>query len=468
MTVDIKPHPWMANTAPGAVEEMLAEIGAGSVEELFAQIPADHFRKAPLEMPPQLASEMELRRDLLSKLAKNVDCERALNFIGAGCWQHHVPAVVDEIIGRNEFLTNVFGSFQSDHGRNQAWFEFQSQLGELIDMEVVQLPVYSWGCAAGHAIRMARRLTGRGKVLVPKLIDPERLSVIRNYCEPPEMATHIEVVAVAPDMTTGGLDMADLEAKLGPDVAAVYFEVPAFLGTIEPNAARISAAARAVGAETIVGADPISLGVLAPPGSYGADIVVGPVQSMGVHMNAGGGVGGFIASRDEERYVREYNGFLVSIAPTLRPGERGFGLASFHQTSYGSREHGKDWTGNSVYLWAIANAVYMSLLGPKGFAEVGDLVLARSGEAAARLARIPGVSVKWTDGFFREFVVDYSGTGKTVAEINAALLDEDIFGGYDLSTAFPELGQSALVCVTEIHRSEDVERLATAIEEAIR
>ncbi|MEM8665705.1 MAG: aminomethyl-transferring glycine dehydrogenase, partial [Pseudomonadota bacterium] len=354
----------MANTAPGAVDEMLAEIGAASAAELFQQIPQDHMRTTPLELPPQLASEMALRKDLLSKLSKNVDCEKALSFLGAGAWQHHVPAVVDEIVGRTEFLTNVWGSYQSDHGRNQAWFEFQSQLGDLIEMDVVQMPVYSWGCAAGHAIRMAARLTGRRKVLVAALMDPERLAVIANYCEPPEMASHIEVVAVDADMATGGLDMADLSAKLGPDVAAVYFEVPAFLGTIEPQAAAIAAAARAAGAETIVGVDPISLGVIAPPAAYGADIVVGPVQSLGVHMNAGGGVGGFLASRDEEKYVREFNGFLTSIAPTARPGEVGFGLAVPHQNSYGMREEGKDWTGNSVSLGAIANAVYMSLLGP--------------------------------------------------------------------------------------------------------
>lgn len=462
----ITPHPWMANSAPGVVDEMLKEIGAGSVKELFAQVPADHYRSTPLNLPPQLASEMALRRDLLSKLSKNKHCETALSFLGAGCWQHHVPAVVDEIVGRTEFLTNVWGSYQSDHGRNQAWFEFQSQLGELIDMDVVQLPVYSWGCAAGHAIRMAQRMTGRRKVLVPALMDPERLAVIRNYCEPPEMATHIEVVSVAADMATGGLDMADLAAKMGTDVAAIYFEVPAFLGTIEPNAAAISVAARAAGAETIVGADPLALGVLAPPGSYGADIVVGPVQSLGVHMNAGGGVGGFIASRDDEKYVREYNGFLVSIAPTLRDGEHAFGLACAHQNSYGMREEGKDWTGNSVYLWAIANAVYMSLLGPKGFEEIGELILARSGQAAQRLAQIPGVKVLWPDGFFREFVVNFDGTGKTVEAINAALREKGIYGGLDLSSRFPALGQSALYCVTEIHQAADIARLASALEEA--
>src|SRR5262249_60265576 len=139
---------------------------------------------------------------------------------GAGCWPHHVPAVVDEIVGRTEFLTPVWGSPQSDHGRNQAWFEFNSGLGELLDMEVVQLPVYSWGCAAGHAIRMASRITGRHEVLLPQFIDPERLSVIRNYCEPVEMRRHIDIAQIGHDQETGGIDLKDLKARISPQTAA--------------------------------------------------------------------------------------------------------------------------------------------------------------------------------------------------------------------------------------------------------
>ena len=468
MTVARRAHPWMALSAPGQIEAMLSEIGAASVDELFEQIPPDHHRHAPLDLPPALSSEVDLRRDLLSKLKKNGDCEANLSFLGAGVWQHHVPAIVDEIVGRTEFATNVWGSYQSDHGRNQAWFEFTSQLGALLNLDVVQLPVYSWGCATGHAIRMAARLTGRSKVLVPRLSDPERLSVIETYCRPEGMAGRIEVVKVAADRASGRLDLADLRAKLGPDVAAVYFENPAYLGTIETGAAEIARLARAAGAETTAGVDPISLGVMMAPGDYGADIVTGPVQPLGVHMNCGGGVGGFIASRDEERYVREYNGFLVSIAETREPGQHGFGLASSHQNSYGSREHGKDWTGNSTYLWAIAGAVYMSLLGPEGFREVGQLIVARARYAARLLAEIPGVRIVWPGTAFKEFVVNFDGTGQSVAEVNDALRARGIFGGKDVSAEGHGLGQSALYCVTEIHAAADIRRLAKTLEEVLR
>jgi len=460
-------HPWMANSLADIKQAMLAEIGAASIEDLFAQIPPDHRLKTPLRLPPALSSENALRRHLVETLKKNETAEDNLNFLGAGCWRHHVPAVVDEIVGRTEFLTPVWGSPQSDFGRNQAWFEYASQLGELLGMEVVGLPVYSWGCAIGHAIRMASRLTGRHEVLVPRWSDAERLAVIRNYCEPSEMEGHIDVVLIDPDPETGLIDLTDLDAKLSGRTCAVYVETPSYLGLIETGAEEIARRAHAAGAEVIVGADPISLGVLKAPADYGADIVVGPNQPLGVHMSCGGGVGGFMASRDEERYVREYNGFLVSITETERPGEFGFALASAHQTSYGMREKGKDWTGNSVYLWAIANAVYMSLLGPEGFREVGELILARARYAAHRLGAIEGVRVPLAAGFFKEFVVNFDATGKTVADINSGLRKHRIFGGKDLSGELPELGQSALYCVTEVHAADDIDRLVSALEEVV-
>ena len=467
MTDNTPAHPWMANSAPGAIQAMLDEIGAASVAEVFEQIPHDHYRTEPLQLPPTLSSELELKRDLLQKLIKNADCEANLSFLGAGVWQHHVPAIVDEIVGRTEFATNVWGSYQSDHGRNQAWFEFSSQLGALLNLDVVQLPVYSWGCAIGHAVRMAQRITGRSKVIVSQLSDPERLSVLRTYCQPTAMDSHIEVVLAAVDPTTGRIDLNDLKSKLADDVAAVYFENPAYLGTIETEAAEIARLARAAGAETIVGIDPVSLGVMTAPGDYGADIVTGPVQPLGVHMQCGGGVGGFIASRDEEKYVLEYNGFLVSIVETQEPGQIGFGLACPHQNSYGSREHGKDWTGNSTYLWAIAGAVYMSLLGPEGFRELGTLIVARARYAAKCLAEVPGVKIVWPDTTFKEFVVNFDDTGKTVTEINQLLRGRGIFGGKDISEEDNALGQSALYCVTEIHTAADIRTLANTLKEVL-
>nr|WP_193611849.1 aminomethyl-transferring glycine dehydrogenase subunit GcvPA [Nocardioides lijunqiniae] len=456
----------MANSVPAIQQEMLDSIGVDSIDELFSQIPADHRSTRPLDLPPAL-SEAELKRHLVGILSKNRTCEQNLSFLGAGAWQHHVPAACDEVVRRNEFLTSVFGEPSSDHGRNQAWFEFSSQLGELVDLELVGLPVRSWGSAAGHAMRMAARLTGRHEVAVVRAIDPERLSVIRSYCEPAEMAGHIAVRLIDYDPATGLVDLDDLRAAVGQQTAAVYFETPSYLGIIEHQGAEIAAIARAAGAETVVGVDPISLGVLASPVHVGADIVVGTIQPLGVHLHTGGGVGGFIASRDEDRYAHQYPTLLLSIGETLQEGEYGFGLSLFEQSSYGLRDKGNDWTGHSVYMWAIAATTYMAMMGPRGFEEIGGQILQRAHYAAQLLSEVEGVSVTFPQGFFKEFVVNFDETGRSVDAVNEALRDVAIFGGKDLSEDFPELGQSALYCVTEIHTQSDIERLVEAIRKVV-
>ncbi len=461
-------HPFMPNSLPAAKQAMLQAIGAPSIEALFGQIPADHRVRRPLQLPPAMPSEAELRRHLTELLSKNASCEESLSFLGGGCWQHYVPAVCDEIVQRSEFLTNVWGTSSSDHGRNQAWFEFSSQLGELLSLEMVALPVYSWGCAAGHALRMASRLTGRTEVLVPRAICPERLSVIQNYCGLPQLPGALRVKTVDYNVYTGQLEIDDLCRKLGHETAALYLETPSFLGLIEGRMPEIAGLVHEAGAELVVGVDPISLGVLAAPGEYGADIVVGSIQPLGVHMHCGGGIGGFIASRDEQRYAYEYPTLMLSITDTTHPGEIGFGMSLLHQSSYGSREKGKDWTGNSTYLWAIAAAVYMSMMGPAGFAEVGETILQRSHYTAKKLGEIDGVRVRYHGGFFKEFVVNVDDTGRSVADLNRFLRANSIFGGQDLSTSFPELGQSALYCVTERHSRADIDRLADSVRQWVR
>jgi glycine dehydrogenase subunit 1 len=440
----------MANSAPELRQELLDAVGVADPEELFVQIPPDHRLQRPLELPPALTSEADLQRHLTRTLRRNVDCETALSFLGGGVWQHHVPAICDELAQRTEFVTSEWGTPASDHGRNQAWFEFASQLGELLELDFVGLPVYSWGCAAGHAIRMASRITRRSTVLVQDNLDPERAAVIRTYCEPVEMPSHIAVVPVK--TRDGRIDPDDLAAKLGDHVAALYLETPNSLGVIEHSVEEL---VHAAGAELILGVDPISLGVLAPPGQLNADIAVGSTQPLGVHMNCGGGAGGFIASRDEERYARAYPTLQVSIAPTTHEGETGFTMTLFEQTSYGRREDGNDWTGNSVYLWAIVNAVYMSLLGPQGFAELGERILQRSHYAASRIDELPNASVRH-GGFFKQFVVDFE---RPVETINAALRERGIFGGAAIAPT------SALYCVTEVHSRQDIDRLVEALAE---
>jgi len=456
-------HPYIPNSAPETQTEMLRELGLNSLEELHEEVPAELRLDRPLNIPPAFGSELELERHVEGLLAKNKSCRETLSFLGAGCWQHYVPAICDEINGRGEFLTAYGGESYNDFGRFQALFEYQSLLAELVDMEVVNVPTMDWAQAAATAIRMAARMTGKSKVLVPRLMDPQKRMIIENYCSP-----DLVIAEVGFDRRTGLLSLSALEQALDADTAAVYFENPGYLGIIEDRGAEISRLAREAGAECIVGVDPISLGVLAPPPSYGATIVCGDLQPLGIHMNYGGGQAGFMATMDEEKYVMEFPSRLFGITRTVEEGEYGFGDVAYDRTSFGHlREKAKEYVGTQAALWGITAGVYLATMGPKGMEDVGITILQNARYAADRLAEIPGVQSGFSAPFFKEFVVDFSKSGKTVAQINAALLEAGIFGGKDVGAEFPELGQAALYCVTEIHTKADIDRLTAAVADIV-
>jgi glycine dehydrogenase subunit 1 len=460
-------HPYIPNSAPEIKEHLLKEIGIKDVEEIYEVIP-EHLRlKRKLNLPEPYPSEYELQRHVKGILSKNKTCASYLNFLGGGCWQHHVPSICDEIIGRSEFLTAYGGTPYSTFGRMQAQFEFQSLMGELVGMDVVSEGSYSWGTVASMAMRMACRMTDKREVLVPKNISPERSATIKTFCKSVRKESDILIKEIEYDPETGLMNLEDLNSKISQNTAAVYFENPTFLGPIESQGEKISEIARSHGAESIVGVDPISLGILSPPSDYGADIVVGNAQPLGIHMNYGGGLFGFIASRDEERYVAEYPSWLISIGATTEEGEYGFGFTRFERTSYIGRDKGKDFLGTVAGLWTIAAAVYMSLMGPKGFYEIGESIIQRSHYAIDTLSKLNGIKVLFPSSAFKEFVVNFDGTGKSVKAINKALLDCHIFGGIDLSEDFPELGESSLYCVTEIHSKQDIDKLANSLKEVL-
>ena len=461
-------HPYIPNAVPATKEAMLRELGIDSVEEIYAEIP-DRLRfRGRLDIPEPILSERDLRRHVKGLLDRNTSCDENLNFCGAGCWQHYVPSVVDEVINRAEFISAYCGGDYSDLGKYQARFEFNSQLGELLDLDGVANPIYDWGDVAGRSFRMARRITGRPRVLVPQTMSPMRLAEARTLCQPEEMASAVRLEQVAYDPGTGRLDLADLRTKMGDDVAAVYWENPGYLGFIEDQGAEIVRIAHEHGALAIAGVDPITLGVLTPPGTLGADIACGDIQPLGVHMHAGAGCSGFIGFRDDDPvFAQECPLELYTLLETETPGEWAVAEAIPDRTSYGSRDQGVDWVGTASGLWTIAAAVYMTVMGPQGFRELGETCIARSHFAARRLAELPGVEVKLSPAFFKEFVVNFDGTGKTVAQVNKGLLGHAIFGGKDLSVEFPELGQSALYCVTEYHSEANIVELVAALKEVL-
>jgi len=451
-------HPYIPNSAPNLKKALMDDLGIDDIDRLFEDIPEKLRFRGELKIPEPILSEYELKKHVTGIMAKNTSCEDALSFLGGGCAQHYVPAICDEVVNRSEFLTAYAGEPYEDQGRFQALFEYQSLMAELLDMDVVNVPTYDWGQAASTSVRMAERITGRGEALISEFVSPDRFKVIKNYCEPV-----MTIKRFKHDPQTGQIDLNDLSSKLNKDTACVFFENPSFMGFIEEQGEKISKIVHDNGSIMIVSTDPISLGVLKPPSHYGADIVCGDIQNLGNHMYFGGSLAGFIATRDEEKYVAEYPSRLFGIAHTKVEGEWGFGDVLYDRTSFGEREKGKEFVGTAAALYGIAAAVYLSLMGPRGMKELGRTIMQRSQYAQKRLTGIPGVSLKFMSADFKEFVVDFSGTGKKVDEINLQLREKGIFGGHNLEPDFPDLKNCALYCVTEIHCKDDIDRLANEI-----
>lgn len=458
-----KTHPYIPNSNPRVKEEMLAEIGVRDIEELYADIPDALRLKGDLSLPEPFTSEIELRRHVEKILAKNRTCEENISFLGGGCYHHYVPAICDEINGRSEFLTAYAGEPYEDHGRFQALFEYESLMAELLDFDVVNVPTYDWTQAAGTALRMAGRITGRNRIIISDTVSPDRLSAITNYVRP-----SMKIIMVTHDPQTGLLNMKDLESKMTGSTAAVYFENPSYLGIIEEQGQEISDCAHKLGALCIAGVDPISLGVLKPPSRYGADMACGDIQSLGVHLYFGGALGGFISSRDEKKFVMEYPSRLFGITRTAVAGEWGFDDVAYERTSFAAREKGREFVGTAAALWGITAAVYLSLMGPRGMQELGKHLLQKSRYAAQMLAEIDGVGIRFTSAFFKEFAVDFSATGLSVDRINKALLDKKIFGGKNISREFADCKECALYCVTELVTREDIDALVNALKEIVK
>ncbi len=456
-------HPYIPNSVPEIKAKMLKDIGVTDIETLYEDIPKHLRFMGDMNLPEPMLSEYALKRHVEQILSKNQTCQENISFLGGGCWQHYVPAICDEINHRSEFLTAYAGEPYEDHGRFHALFEYESMMGELLDMDVVNVPTYDWGQAASTSIRMAERITNRREILISKLISPDRLAIIRNYCQP---VMKIKLIDYHPK--TGLNDLNDLETNLSSKSAGFYFENPSYFGTIEDQGKKISDIVHEHGALSLVGVDPISLGVLTPPSNYGADIVCGDIQPLGIHMQYGGGLAGFIATRDEEKFVMEYPSRLFGITHTTIEGEWGFGDVTYERTSFDKREQGKEFVGTMAALWGITAGVFLALMGPQGMQELGKLILQKSQYAMKQISKIGGINVLlFQSPHFKEFVVDFNGIGKTVKEVNKFLLEKGIFGGKNLSNEFPELGECALYCITEIHAKVDIDRLVQALTECL-
>lgn len=456
-------HPYIPNSVPKVKAKMLEDIGVKDIDELYNDIPESLRFKGEMNLPKPLTSEYALKRHVEKILSKNQTCEENISFLGGGCWQHYVPAICDEINQRSEFLTAYAGEPYEDHGRFQTLFEYESLMAELLDMDVVNVPTYDWCQAASTSLRMAGRITRRNEMLLSDTVSPDRFMAINNYCRP---VLRLRLVKHCPK--TGLMDLDDLKLKISVNTAGIYFENPSYLGFIEHQGKAISDIAHEEGALSIVGVDPISLGVMMPPSNYEADIVCGDIQGLGIHMNYGGGHGGFIATRDEEKFVMEYPSRLFGITKTSVEGEYGFGDVAYERTSFAVREEGKEFIGTCAALWGITAGVYLSLMGPRGMQELGKAIMQKSQYAMKKLSEIKGIKAPFFDSpHFKEFIVDFNDTGMAVKDINIYLREHRIFGGKDLSREFPELGNCAMYCITEIHTKDDIDKLVQALSDCL-
>lgn len=439
----------------------MIQIGVKNIDELYADIPEKYRLKKPLNLPEAL-SEYETKKNVEALLAKNKTCDDMPVFLGAGCWPHYVPAVVKEIIQRSEFLT-AYTPYQPEisQGILQALFEYQSMICELTSMEAANCSMYDWASALGEAARMAVRVTGRREVLVPRIIHPEREATLRVYAEP----AGIIVGQVDYEKKTGQTSLSDLKAKISDKTAAVYIENPSYLGFVEEQVDEISKEAHAHGALLIVGVDPTSLGILKPPGEYGADIVIGEAQPLGNAVNFGGPLLGIFACREDMNLIRQMPGRIIGLTTTLVGDKQGFCMTLQTREQHIRREKATSNICSNEALCAVASAVYMALLGPQGLRELGETVMYKANYAMRLLSKIEGVKAPiFKSAHFSEFTVNFDEAGLSVKEINEKLLQNHVHGGKDVSKEYPELGETALYCMTEVHSKEDIDNLAKTLE----
>lgn len=454
-------HPYIPNTRE-IREQMLREIGVASVDELFADIPAKIRLRRELKLPGPM-SELEVKRHVQAMLARNRPFTKMPSFLGGGVWPHHIPAHVRELVRRSEFLTS-YTPYQPEvsQGMLQALFEYQSMICELTGMDAANASMYDWATSLGEAALMCARVTGRRKFIVPALINPERFSTLQNYVSGPGL----ELIKIGYDSRTGQLDVSQLRKELGQDVAGVYVENPSYLGFLETHVDEVAKAAHEAGALFVVGVNPISLGLLRAPGDYGADIVIGEGQPLGNPMSFGGPLLGIFACRDEVKLARQIPGRLIGMTTALDGKTRGYVMVLQTREQHIRRERATSSICSNEALCGVAAAIYLASLGPRGFRELGEACAANANYAMRKLRTIKGLKVPIFDApHFNEFTLNCDDIRMSVAKLNAELLKRDIQGGKPLRGEFPELGETSLMCVTELHTKEDIDRLASALAE---
>ncbi len=430
-------------------EAMLTAIGVGSVDALFEQIPAGVRFDRELDLEPPL-SEQELVAHLEELAARNVDTGRELSFLGAGIYDHYVPALVDTVLSRGEFLT-AYTPYQAEmsQGVLQAIFEYQTAICELTGMDVSNASGYDGTTVAADACYVAKHATGRSKVVVTEATNPQVRQVVKTYA----VGFGLELVEVP---HRDGVTDPDELRRAAEDAACAIFQQPNFFGCLEP-APELAAAANDAEALAIAHVDPISLGVLEAPGNYGCALAIGEGQSAGNHQSFGGPHYGFLAARSE--FTRRMPGRIVG--ETLdAAGERGYVLTLQTREQHIRREKATSNITTNQTLLALAGLVHLSWLGPQGLRETGETCLALAAYAKDRLAAA-GVGLAFPEQTtFKEFAVR---AGRPARDAIGEARKQGIHPGYALGRNYHGLDDALLVAVTEKRTREEIDRLAEAL-----
>ena len=442
---------YIPNTAADQAA-MLKAIGAQGLDELFRDVP-QALRYPSVDLPEPV-SELEMLRELQEIGEYNVDLAHAPCFLGAGAYHHFVPSVVGHVIGRSEFYT-AYTPYQPEisQGTLQSIFEYQSMICALTGMDVANASHYDGATALAEAVVMAVNI-GRGKrrkVVMSAGVHPEYRAVVRTYTQGMGLTL------------VGDEEIRDVNALHGlidSDTACVIVQNPDFSGSLEvPTALKaLAEAAHAAGAVFVVGADPISLGLFAPPGEYGADIVCGEGQALGGGLNFGGPYLGYFAAKQE--HMHKMAGRIVGETVDQK-GERGFVLTLSAREQHIRREKASSNICSNEALMALAAAVYLTAMGRNGLCKVAELCYHKAHYAAQVLSKVPGFKVLASRPFFKEFPLRCP---QPVQEVNEYLLEEwGIIGGYDLGRDYPAQQNTMLVCCTEMNSKEEIDALAETL-----
>jgi glycine dehydrogenase subunit 1 len=432
---------------------MLDAIGVRSSEELFADIPSKLRLKRGLDLPPPL-SESGLKRQMSALAGKDADVDRYSSFLGAGAYNHFIPAAVSHLVFRSEFYT-AYTPYQPEisQGTLQAIYEYQTLICQLTGMDIANASMYDGSSALAEAVLMAHRINGRQEVLMPRAVHPEYRMVCGTYAG--KLGLRLFEL---PYTDKGTTDLKQVKAALSPRTSCVVVQSPNFFGALE-MLEEIAEAAHGAGALLVVAvAEPVSLGIVRSPGECGADIVVGEGQSFGNHLNFGGPYLGFFATK--ETYLRSMPGRLIGQTED-KHGRTGYVLTLSTREQHIRREKATSNICTNEGLCALTATVYLSLLGRTGLRELALLNLRKTAYAKAAFSKLRGYEVRFSGPTFNEFVV--RSKKRTPAQVNRALLGKRIIGGMELGRFYPELADCLLLCVTEENSREEIDALCKAM-----